>query len=219
MPFVRGRDTRTSLRLPHYDYSTPGAYFVTICVDQRRCVLGAVSGGLMNLSDAGGIAERAWTALADRFPSLALDTYVIMPNHLHGIIHLAGARFIAPVPSAPDNPGSARHTTGDPVADGLPGTSRYRANAVGGAVAGAAYDVGADGTGAMNRAPTGALGEVVRAFKAAATRQIRLEADPTFAWQRNYFERVLRDEESLTAARKYITENPAKWARDPERTR
>lgn len=73
----------------------------------------------------------------------------------------------------------------------------------------------------MNRAPTRTvgLGEVVRAFKGVSTRRIRVEADPGFAWQRNYYEHVLRDEERLAAARRYIAENPGKWGLDPERPR
>jgi len=76
--------------------------------------------------------------------------------------------------------------------------------------------------GAINRAPTVAmvtLGEVVRTFKAAATIRIRREADPGFAWQRNYYEHVLRGDDALARARRYVADNPARWVDDPERPR
>ena len=66
----------------------------------------------------------------------------------------------------------------------------------------------------MNHAPT--LGEIVRAYKAASTRLIRQAGTPDFAWQRNYYEHVVRDEESLNRIRKYILDNPARWEFDRE---
>ena len=66
----------------------------------------------------------------------------------------------------------------------------------------------------MNRAPT--LGEIIRTYKAFSTRMIRKTVNPDFAWQRNYYEHVIRDEESLNRIRKYITDNPARWGFDPE---
>jgi hypothetical protein len=68
--------------------------------------------------------------------------------------------------------------------------------------------------GAMDCALT--LGEIVRAFKAASTRMIRQTANPSFAWQRNYYKHVVRNEESLNRVRQYILENFARWAIDRE---
>ncbi|HEY0153785.1 MAG TPA: transposase [Longimicrobium sp.] len=208
MPYYPGRDDRRTLRLRDYDYAQPGAYFITICTKQRRCVFGNVSDCAMELNAAGRIVEREWFALPQRFSTVALDEFVIMPNHVHAIIRLVGARFIAPVPG----PGSdARHVERRMPKRRMPVQSGTRV---------------ADDTGAINRAPTevsphnrGAvtLGEVVRTFKAASAIRIRREADPGFAWQRNYSERVLRDDDRLARARKYVAENPARWRDDPER--
>ena len=66
----------------------------------------------------------------------------------------------------------------------------------------------------MNRAPT--LGEMVRTYKAASTRMIRQTANPEFAWQRNYYEHIIRNEESLNRIRQYILENPSRWVIDRE---
>ena len=66
----------------------------------------------------------------------------------------------------------------------------------------------------MNRAPT--LGEIVRTYKAASTRMIRQTANTGFTWQRNYYEHIVRSDESLNRIRQYIVENPARWAIDRE---
>jgi len=77
---------RRSIRLKGYDYAQPGAYFVTICVRERGCTLGYVEDGEMVLSDLGQIAAESWQWLAEQYPYVTLDAWVVMPNHLHGII-------------------------------------------------------------------------------------------------------------------------------------
>jgi hypothetical protein len=110
-----------------------------------------------------------------------LDEFVVMPNHMHGII-IVGAPFMAPYGPGAVNPG--------------------------------AVNQGAVNPGAINRAPT--LGEIVRSFKALATRRIRQAGVTAFAWQRNYYEHIIRDEESLNRIREYIRNNPLQWALDRE---
>ena len=77
---------RHSIRLKGYDYAAPGAYFVTIVTHQRACLFGEIVGGEMRLNDIGRIADNCWRAIPDHFPNVELDTHVVMPNHLHGII-------------------------------------------------------------------------------------------------------------------------------------
>ena len=77
---------RRSIRLPGYDYTTPGAYFVTICVQDRECLLGQIVDGEMELSDYGRITTETWLWLGDHHPFASHDAWVMMPNHMHGII-------------------------------------------------------------------------------------------------------------------------------------
>jgi hypothetical protein len=77
---------RRSIRLKGYDYAQPGAYFVTICTADRQPILGEIVNGAMRLSAAGRIVEQEWRRLVRHFRNIRLDAYVIMPNHLHGII-------------------------------------------------------------------------------------------------------------------------------------
>jgi hypothetical protein len=80
-----GRD-RQSIRLKGYDYSRVGAYFVTICTQGRACLFGEVVGGAMRMSAAGQMTLSEWEALPTRFPTIELGAFVVMPNHVHGII-------------------------------------------------------------------------------------------------------------------------------------
>lgn len=79
---------RRSIRLPGYDYTQPGAYYVTICTQDRECLLADVTGDTVTLSTYGEIVQRAWEGLPDHYANLGLDAFVIMPNHIHGVLVL-----------------------------------------------------------------------------------------------------------------------------------
>lgn len=85
---ARSEHHRRSLRLKGYDYSQAGAYFITICTHKRACILGDVVDGQIHLHTCGQWVKEQWTKLPDRFPGVMLDEFVIMPNHMHGILHL-----------------------------------------------------------------------------------------------------------------------------------
>ena len=86
---------RRSLRLSGYDYSQGGAYFVTICVNKRQGLLGPIINNQMQLNHYGKIADTSWTYLAQAYPYVELDEWIIMPNHLHGIIFIAPDNIIS----------------------------------------------------------------------------------------------------------------------------
>ncbi|RPI06596.1 MAG: transposase [Ignavibacteriae bacterium] len=75
-----------STRLKGYDYSHPGDYFATICVRNHECILGDVEQEIMNLSNVGNIAKKCWEQIPDHFHYVTLDEFIVMPNHIHGII-------------------------------------------------------------------------------------------------------------------------------------
>ncbi|HEX8211683.1 MAG TPA: hypothetical protein VF584_16030 [Longimicrobium sp.] len=208
MPYYPNQHQRRSIRLREYDYSMPGAYFVTLCVAGRRCSLAEIVEGEVRLTASGEIVADCWASLPIRFAGIRLDTSVVMPNHFHATIFMVGARFIAP---------TACPTEGPALSVDVP---------TGGASEPDTGHQHASGEGAINRAPTEASphvhravtwGEVVRTFRAASAIRIRREADSGFAWQRNYFERVLRDDDRVGRARRYVAENPGQWADDEER--
>ena len=86
MTYNPARHHRRSIRLRGYDYTRPGAYFVTLCVQHRDHLFGEVVNGKMRLNESGRIAAECWEWLGTQYPYVELDEWVVMPNHLHGII-------------------------------------------------------------------------------------------------------------------------------------
>ncbi len=94
---------RKSIRLKNYNYSRPGAYFITIRTIDHICVFGEVNGGIMYLNDYGKIARKCWQEIPKHFPNVKIDLYIIMSNHIHGILWLCdsgedvGVRHASPL--------------------------------------------------------------------------------------------------------------------------
>jgi putative transposase len=80
------RPVRRSIRLRSMDYSQPGAYFVTICTFQKQSIFGTVENGCVHLNPIGEIARACWVDIARHFPGVNVGTFVVMPNHMHGIL-------------------------------------------------------------------------------------------------------------------------------------
>ena len=99
---------RKSLRLPGYDYAQGGAYFVTICTWGRTCLFGDVVDGIMRLNDVGRIVAGEWINTAEIRREIELDAYMVMPNHVHGLIVIAGNVDVGAHGRAPLHGGLAR---------------------------------------------------------------------------------------------------------------
>jgi putative transposase len=93
---------RKSCRLYGYDYNQPGAYFVTICTHHRECLFGEVDAGVMVLNESGNHVQSVWQSLPTHYSNIGLDTFVIMPNHVHGILWV-GAIHESPPTTTPDH--------------------------------------------------------------------------------------------------------------------
>jgi REP element-mobilizing transposase RayT len=192
MNYDPAKHHRRSIRLKDYDYTQAGAYFITLCVENRACVLGDVVDGEMQLSTTGAIVAEAWAWLAHQYPYVAIDEYVIMLNHFHGIIVIdaptMGAVREPPTitPTSPPTMGAVREPPNGPSA--IPPTPT----------------------------PRKPLGRLIGAFKTVSTKRINeLNATPGIAfWQRNYYEHIIRHEDALNRIRRYIMHNPMKWAID-----
>ena len=91
-------NNRKSIRLKGYDYSQAGSYFITICTKYRAHLFGKIVDGKMKLNATGKIADVCWRAIPEHYPNIRLDEFVIMPNHVHGIIFIVERRGTVPVP-------------------------------------------------------------------------------------------------------------------------
>jgi REP element-mobilizing transposase RayT len=179
---------RHSVRLPAFDYSSPTAYFVTICTQDKRRLFGEVSGYAVALNVVGKTVERCWCEIPSHFKSVELGPHVIMPNHSQGIIRL--------LPPEADGGLVAKHLRRAQHAVPLRPEPARRFAAM-----------------AANSIPA-----IVRSFKSAATAGIRSAlARPLLSvWQRGYHEHVIRNEDDFRNACEYIRMNPARWEFDEE---
>ncbi len=89
--------SRRSIRLPGFDYSQIGQYFVTICSFEMRCIFGKVEDRKVRLSPIGEIATELWLEIPNHFPEVTVDPFIVMPNHLHGILTIRWARHAVPL--------------------------------------------------------------------------------------------------------------------------
>ena len=86
MPYDPKIHKRRSIRLRGYDYASAGAYFITICTHRHQCLFGTIVNGDLRLNDTGQRAQTCWNLIPDHFPHVRLDAFVVMPNHVHGIL-------------------------------------------------------------------------------------------------------------------------------------
>jgi hypothetical protein len=104
MPYDPQKHHRRSIRLKGYDYTQPGAYYVTLCTKARQCLFGDVIKGEMRLNSLGYIAFTCWQAIPNHFPHVELDAFVLMPNHLHGILVISDTVVVGATHASPLHP-------------------------------------------------------------------------------------------------------------------
>ncbi len=167
MQFDPDKHKRHSIRLNGYDYSRQNAYFLTICAYDRESIFGDVVEGKMDLNRYGQAVLDCWLEIPEHSKGVELDAFVVMPDHIHGIILMGpvGARHAVP----------SEEQFGKPISGSFP--------------------------------------TVVRSFKSGSAKCINsLRDTPGFpVWQRNYYERVIRDEAEYGRILEYIELNPPNW--------
>src|SRR5947208_3102550 len=94
MEYKSNKQRRQSIRWKGYDYAQAGAYFVTIVTSERKNVFGEVKDETMQLNQAGSTVEQLWLGIPSRFDNVELDGFVIMPNHIHGIVIITNAKTV-----------------------------------------------------------------------------------------------------------------------------
>lgn len=171
---------RKSIRLKGYDYSQPGAYFITMNTQGREKLFGKITDGIMHLNEAGKIAQQCWQEIPEHFPTVILDEYIIMPDHIHGIIIITETE--------PKNNQERVDIWVDVRADNCRGEKFF-----------AQTDF---------KSPSQTIGSIIRGFKIGVTKQI--SDGNHKIWQRNYYEHIIRSEKEMRRIRKYIIANPVR---------
>lgn len=191
---------RRSIRLKDYDYSQTGAYFVTVCSWNKGCVFGDIADGALQMNECGQTVQDEWMKTVDIRTNVELDEFAVMPNHIHGIIVLVGARrcLALNVNNEFLNGAANRQCKGEAMPRPYRREEKRATHRV---------------------APTlisGSVGAIVGQFKSTVTKRINeIHNTPGRpVWQRNYYEHIIRDEDELNRIREYIINNPARWAED-----
>lgn len=202
MTYDPAKHHRRSIRLRGYDYAWAGTYFVTLCAQHRECLFGEVMGNKMRLNVAGQIVATIWQSIPRHFPGVTLEAWIIMPNHLHGIIVIGDQRRGEAV--AYDSPAS----TTPRLAIASPNPPHPAPKKP--------EPLPTDASPRQDGTQPGSLSAIVQNFKSVSTRKInRIRNTPGGpVWQRNYYEHILRDEAALNRIRQYIGDNPRQWAED-----
>ncbi len=208
---------RRSIRLQEYDYAQAGAYFVTICAQDRQCLFGEIEAGGMRLNDAGKMVHRWYSELENKFPDIQCDAFICMPNHMHFVVVNVGADLCVRPENEPGSSENVRTCGVGRMIVGMHGQTQthgqtHRSAPTGGR-ASADHIVG-EHTGSP-------LHRVVQWFKTMTTNEyvhgVKQYGWPPFPgklWQRNYWEHIIRDASELTRIREYIGDNPAQWEMD-----
>jgi REP element-mobilizing transposase RayT len=223
---------RRSIRLKGYDYSQAGAYFVTIYVHQRECLLGDVVNGEMRLSRFGKIVYYEWLDLPKHYPHVILDEFCIMPNHVHFVIVLDddggdGSSRLSQISLPARRDGSRGLTKTSPIAKALlteTSTPAGRDGSLGLAETSPITSTLLSKTPLpvqethpnTHPNPRHPLSEVIRAFKSFSAKRINALRKTTYSpfWQKNYYEHIIRNDRAWNAITWYIINNPLNWQLD-----
>lgn len=188
-PRIRGHyKMKNKIRKPNryagHDYSQPGFYFITICMDGMKEYFGKVENGEVKLNQLGKIAENCWSEIPKHFQNIDLEKFIVMPNHIHGIINIVGDAYTRPE----DEVG---------VAYMQPEKTK------------AAYmrPLRLDKSKML-------LSKIIQGYKAAVTRESKRRFSVPFRWQRSFYDRVIRSQDSFNKIRQYIERNPKFWDED-----
>ncbi len=235
---------RRSIRLKGYDYAQAGLYFVTLCVQNRKCLFGRIEKGEMILNDAGKMVEKWYHELMNKYPDIQCHEMIVMPNHFHCILENVGVVVgedlsvgadlrVCPVVDdhSLDNGETNKPILGEP-SDPILGepTGSILVEPTGPILVEPTGSILGEPTGSILGEPSGSiLGEhvgsplhaVVQWFKTMSTNEyirgvknLGWERFDGKLWQRNYYEHIIRNEKSFHRISNYIANNPAKWDDD-----
>jgi putative transposase len=186
---------RKLIRKVDHDYNWHGSYFITICTGSKVHYFGAIKDLEIQLSNLGQIAFKCWKELEDHFKDIEIDEFIVMPNHVHGILHLL------PDERFDDISGKLDDSISNLNVGKRHAFSLRNANVV--------------------KRMHERLPNIIGSYKSSVTRIIRQDLNNyDFSWQTSYHDRIIRDEHEMSLIRQYIHNNSINWHKDnynPER--
>jgi REP element-mobilizing transposase RayT len=183
---------RQSIRLKGYDYSQSGLYFITICCYQRECLFGNIINSQIILNDFGQLIKEEWLKSAEIRKEIELDDFVIMPNHFHGIVIInqeINSDFMKnDVDFQDNNVGANGRSPRQQIQSSRPKISMKPKS----------------------------ISSLIAGFKSATTKKINIirNTPQNPVWQGNYYDHIIRNDESLARIREYVQNNPLSWEND-----
>lgn len=187
-----------SNRLRGYDYSSIGAYFITICTIDRGHFFGEIFDAEMVLNPLGKYTHQCWTDIPQHFPFVTIDEFVVMPNHIHGIIIITEETNNEET----NNHSSRTMANPDAITEETNNHSSLQSS-----------DPLPSPSPVPFRSPSKTVGSIVRGFKIGVTKWARQNSIIHDIWQPNYHDRIIKNDRALNTIRNYIRNNPRKWGR------
>ncbi len=178
---------RRSIRLKGYDYSCADLYFITICTKNRECLFGYVENTKMILSDGGDATRKCWQDIPKHYPDTKLHEYIVMPNHLHGIIQITN-----------ENVGVQKF---EPFHDKIPQDDFPQNNHP-------------RKINQYQKVIPRSIGSIARGFKIGVTKWFRQNTAIYNVWQRGFYEHIIRNNQSYCKISEYINNNLLTWQQD-----
>lgn len=176
-----------STRLQTWDYGTNGAYFITICTQKREHFFGTIKNGSMKLSEIGKLAEQYWMEISNHFPFIELGNFVVMPNHVHGILIIN--KIDPPTLSSTESAETRHCLVSATESNTTIGQTRFQ-----------------------NQGKN-TISSIVGSYKSIVTKMAR-QINANFAWQSRFHDHIIRNSKSFDTIQNYIFENPVKWKND-----
>jgi len=180
----------SSTRLQNWDYGWNASYFITICTQNRAYYFGDIANTKMQLSEIGEIAQKYWLEIPNHFPFVEMGEFIVMPNHVHGIIVIN--KF-----------NDGRNNRKNDVETPNLGVSTIPKNTTNTTVTAPASEKWKPAT----------LGVIINQYKRIVTINAR-KIHSDFGWQSRFHDHIIRNEKSFQKIENYILDNPLKWTDD-----
>jgi putative transposase len=183
-----------SARLQDWDYSSEGAYFITICTRDRAHLFGDIENGIMALSNVGVVANLMWFEIKNHAKSIELGEFIVTPNHIHGILIINDMKVANDTNEIANDIDDVetRHALSlhhAPITRPNIGSSRFQ-----------------------NQGKN-SVSSIIGSYKSAVTKHAnRLGFE--FGWQERFHDHIIRNAESFETIQNYIANNPLKWKED-----